>query len=76
MSKELYLIIESCKRHMEFLNTQRELQGCDFELNEKLWWQAYKRLRAALAARLEQMDMHWTTTGDFSHLQSTPPVRF
>lgn len=76
MSKELDLIIESCKRHMEFLNIQRELQGCDFELNEKLWWQDYKRFRAALAARLEQMDMHWTTTGDFSHLQSTPPVRF
>lgn len=76
MSKELDSIIEGCKRHMEFLNTQRELQGCNFELNEKLWWQTYKRFKAALAARLEQRDMHWTTAGDFSHLQSTPPVGF
>lgn len=76
MSKELDLIIESCKIRMEFLNTQSELQGCDFESNAKLWWQTYKRFKAALAARLEQRDMHWTTAGDFSHLQSTPHVRF
>lgn len=76
MSKGLDSIIEDCKSRMEFLNTQRELQGCDFESNDKLWWQTYKRFKAALAASLEQRDMHWTTAGDFSHLQSTPPVRF
>lgn len=78
MSKELDLIIESCKRRMDSLNKQREY--CrdveDLNTNALLWWQHYNRLKDALAARLEQRDMHWTTSGDFSHLQSTPTVRF
>lgn len=76
MSKELNSVIESCQKRMEFLNTQRELQGCDVALNEKLWWETYNRFKAALAAKLEQCRMHWTTSGDFSHLQSTPTVHF
>ena len=76
MSKELNSIIEGCQKRMEFLNTQRELQGCDVTLNEKLWWETYNRFKAALAANSEQLHMHWTTSGDFSHLQSTPAVNF
>lgn len=68
MSKELDLIIEDCDKRLEFLNTQRDLQGCDQELNNKLWWAAYKRLCAATNAKLQQQGMHWTTSGDFSHI--------
>ncbi|QHJ80746.1 MAG: hypothetical protein [Bacteriophage sp.] len=76
MSKELDSTIEFCQKRMEFLNTQRELQVCDVALNDSLWWQAYNRFSAALAAKSEQRYMHWTTSGDFSHLQSTPAVHF
>lgn len=76
MSKELDNIIESCSKRMDFLNTQASLQGCDFELNSKLWWEAYERHGAALSASRELRKMKYTTAGDFSHLQSTPGVRF
>lgn len=78
MSKELDSIIESCKREMDFLNLQREYcrDKADLELNQGMWWQAYNRFKAALSAKLEQSRMCWTTSGDFSHLQSTPTVHF
>lgn len=68
MSKELERIIEDCDKRLEFLNTQRDLQGCDQELNNKLWWSTYKKLCAAINAKAQQQGMHWTTSGDFSHL--------
>lgn len=78
MSKELDSIIEDCKRRMDSLNIQREY--CrdveDLNTNELLWWQHYNRLKAAHSTKLEQMWMNWTASGDFSHLQSTPPLRF
>lgn len=76
MSKELDRIIEDCDKCLEFLNTQRDLQGCDQELNNRLWWSTYKRLCAAINSKTQQQDMRWIISGDFSHLQSTPPVRF
>lgn len=76
MSKELDSIIESCNKRLEFLNTQLTLQGCDVELNRILWWEAFKRLSAACEAKMQQRKMRWTASGDFSHLQSTPGVRF
>lgn len=76
MSKELDRIIEACEKRMNFLNAQYELKGSDKELNRKLWWECWERLKAAWKAKIQQQDMHWTTSGDFSHLQSTGAVSF
>lgn len=76
MSRESDAIIVYCKERMEKLNKALNKLDCDVEVNRELWWSVYHRMNAVLNARHEQRDMHWTTTGDFSHLQSTSPVRF
>lgn len=76
MSKELDRIIEACEKRMNFLNAQYELQGSIREDNQRLWKEAFDRFCAATNAKLQQQDMHWTTSGDFSHLQSTGAVSF
>lgn len=76
MSRELYAVISDCKSRMESLNEALEKPDCDVESNRELWWAEFYRMDAAINARHEHRNMHWTTSGDFSHLQSTPPLRF
>lgn len=70
MSKELDIILESCETRLDFLDRQRGYcrDKAELDLNSKQWWETYERFKAAHAAKLEQMGMHWTTSGDFSHL--------
>lgn len=75
MSKELDAIIKSCEQQMSAANAALEA-GMEPKLNDVIWSEAYKRCNAAYAAKAQQCGMHWTTSGDFSHLQSTPGVNF
>lgn len=76
MSRESDAIIADCKERMEKLSKALNKPDCDVGVNRALWWSAYNRMNAVLNARHESRNMHWTTSGDFSHLQSSPPVRF
>lgn len=75
MSKELDAIKAACLKRMEIANKLLE-EGMDAELNAQIWSDANKQYKAAFRAELQQCLMKYTTAGDFSHLQSTPGVRF
>lgn len=73
-ARELLSIIKSCNNRMNEAN--RQGSGMEQEMNSSIWWDAYNQKKAALNAFRELSGMHWTTSGDFSHLQSTPGVHF
>ncbi len=78
MSKELERIKDECVKRMNSLNhlIWSKLDSQEIEDNKNLWWETYERFKAACEASNQQRGMHWTTSGDFSHVQSTPGVRF
>lgn len=75
MSKELDGIMAACEARMNMANRVLD-EGMDCELNSTIWRDAHEQYKAAQKASRQQRSMHWTTSGDFSHLQSTPPVSF
>ena len=51
-------IIEDCVRMMDRANV---IAPVNSELSHEIWWNAYNRYSAALAARLQSYNMRYTT---------------
>lgn len=48
----------------------------EYEELSKMAHSELETMQALNISSVQQLGMHWTASGDFSHLQSTPPVRF